>query len=200
MKIKRILSVITVIAILLMTLLSCGDKSYVKVSDMSLEDLEKNVTLCDYKGLEFVLDSKSKEEAILSYLDVNSAVKCPDGLIDYYVEQIKAQYQYYADQNGVKYEQMLDMLGEDNITIKAEAKRLIKKDMIFELIRRRENITLSDSEKEQFFDKYVEKYAEIYDYSEEYVREELSDFVYDSMLYDKTVEFLIIHNSFVESN
>ena len=198
MKFKKILSVMIVTVILLAVLSSCGDKSYVKVSDMSLEELEECVTLCEYKGLEFSLGSKSKEEVILSYLDVKSAVTYPAGLVDYYVEQLKAQYQHYADQNGVKYEQMLDMLGEDNLTINAEAKRLVKKDMIFELIRRKENITLSEEEKNKFFDKYVAKYAEIYDYSEEYVREELSNFVYDSMLYDKTIEFLIVNNSFVE--
>ena len=77
-----------------------------------------------------------------------------------------------------------------------DAKSLVKKDLIFELIRKKEGITLTDEEKNAFFDKYVKKYAESYKYSEEYVRAELSELVYDSMLYDKTVEFLIIHNSF----
>jgi replication-associated recombination protein RarA len=54
------------------------------------------------------------------------------------------------------------------------------------------------AEKSKFFDKYVSKYAEEYKYSEEYVREELSDLVYDLMLNDKTVEFLIVNNSFAE--
>ena len=62
----------------------------------------------------------------------------------------------------------------------------------------KEGITLTEDEKNTFFDRYVKKYAESYKYSEEYVRAELTELVYDSMLYDKTVEFLIIHNSFVE--
>ena len=93
----------------------------------------------------------------------------------------------------------IEEIDEDNFTMQAEAKRLVKKDLIFEAIRRREDITLTEEEKSKFFDKYVEKYAESYGYSEDYVREELSELVYESMLYDKTVEFLIINNSFIEN-
>jgi FKBP-type peptidyl-prolyl cis-trans isomerase (trigger factor) len=98
----------------------------------------------------------------------------------------------------MKYEAMLDELGEDNVTMNAEAKRLVKNDLVFELIRKKEGIKITDEEKAQFFDRYVKKYAESYKYSEEYVRTELFELVYDSMLYDKTVEFLIINNNFTE--
>ena len=99
----------------------------------------------------------------------------------------------------MRYEEMLDELGEDNITMKSEARRLVKQDMILELIRKKEGITLSDAEKNDYFDMYVSRYAERYGYSESYVREELTDLVYESMLYDKTIEFLIINNTFKEA-
>jgi FKBP-type peptidyl-prolyl cis-trans isomerase (trigger factor) len=137
---------------------------------------------------------------VIEYLEKNSSIKnYPDGTVNYYAEQLKAQYRYYADQAGVKYEELLDQLSEDNFTMQAEAKALVKKDMILELIRKRERITLTDEEKSAFFDRYVKKYAESYNYDEKYVREELSELVYESMLYDKTLEFLIINNTFVES-
>ena len=198
---KRILNLIIAILLLLVTLSGCGSSVNVKISEMSLEELEKCVLLCDYKDLKFTLDDESKEQVLISHIVANSSIrKYPKGTVKYYVEQRQKQYRYYAEQEGMKYEELLDKLGEDNITINAEAKRIVKKDMIFELIRKREGITLSDDEKSAFFDRYVKKYAEQYEFSEEYVREELSDFVYDSMLYDKTVEFLIIHNSFEQDS
>lgn len=185
--------------ILLTALSSCAKNEDARISDMSLEELEERVNICKYKDVEITLGSKSRGEAVIEYLEKNSSIKnYPDGTVNYYAEQLKAQYRYYADQAGVKYEELLDQLSEDNFTMQAEAKALVKKDMILELIRKRERITLTDEEKSKFFDKYVSKYAEEYKYSEEYVREELSDLVYDLMLNDKTVEFLIVNNSFAE--
>lgn len=196
---KRILNLIIAVLLLLVLLSSCSRSVNVTISEMSVEDLEECVSLCKYKDLELSLGSKTKEEALLSYLESNSSIKkYPSGTVNYYFEQLKEQYRYYAEQADMRYEAMLDELGEDNVTMKAEARRLVKKDLIFELIREKEGIKLTDGEKAQFFDRYVKKYAENYKYSEEYVREELSDLVYDSMLYDKTIEFLIINNSFVE--
>jgi FKBP-type peptidyl-prolyl cis-trans isomerase (trigger factor) len=199
MFLKRILNLIIAASLLLVMLSSCAGASTVKISEMTLDELEKCVLLCQYKDLELKLGENTKEAALLSYIDKNSSIKkYPTGAVDYYFEQLKAQYRYYADEADMRYEAMLDELGEDNVTMKAEARRLVKNDLIFELIRKKEGITLTDEEKTAFFDRYVKKYAESYKYSEEYVREELSSLVYDSMIYDKTVEFLIIHNSFVE--
>ncbi|MBO7302602.1 MAG: hypothetical protein J6U68_00270 [Clostridia bacterium] len=200
---KRSVAAALLLCFLLTILTSCKKEEpveTVKISEMSNEELAESVVLCDYKELEIPLGEKSKQEAIVSYIDMHSAVKSyPAGTVDYYIGQLKTQYEYYAKEAGVSYEAMLDELGEDNFTMQAEAKRLVKSDLIFELIRRNEDITLSDEEKSEFFDKYVKKYAESYGYSEEHVREELSELVYESMLYDKTVEFLILNNTFIES-
>ena len=199
MNIKRILSLIIAVLLFSISLVSCNKQDDVKISEMTLEELEKCVSIGEYKNMEIPLENKTKEEALISYLDKNSSVKYyPNGEVDYYFEQLKSQYRYYAQEAGIRYEAMLDELGEDNVTMKSDARKLVKKDLIFELIRKKEGITLTEDEKNTFFDRYVKKYAESYKYSEEYVRTELSDLVYDSMLYDKTVEFLIIHNSFVE--
>ena len=176
---------------------SCNKKNEVKISDMKIEELEEIVSLCKYKGVEFTLTDESKESAIISYLEKNSEVsEYPEGVISYYTNQLKTQYGYYADDVGMTYDELIYALDMD---IDAEAKRLAKQDLILELIRKKENITLSAEEKSEFLDRYVEKYAENYRYSEEYVREELLEIVYDSMLYDKTIEFLIINNSFSEN-
>ena len=185
--------------ILLTALSSCTKNEDARISDMSLEELEERVNICKYKDVEIKLGSKSRGEAVIEYLEKNSSIKkYPDSAVKYYAEQLKVQYRYYAEQAGMKYEELLDQLSEDNFTMRAEAKALVKKDMILELIRKREKITLTDEEKSEFFDRYVAKYAEEYKYSEEYVREELPNLVYDLMLNDKTIEFLIVNNTFVD--
>ena len=49
------------------------------------------------------------------------------------------------------------------------------------------------------FDRYANQYAESYGYEVDYVAEHLSHLVHDSMLYDKTMEYLILHNRFILS-
>ncbi len=190
-----------IIAILILSMafsfISCGKKSVVKIAEMPLEELEKCISLSQYKDLTVTLGSKTKGEAIVDYICKNSIVKkYPNGTVDYYFEQLKEQYHYYADEMDIPYEVMLDELGEDNVTMKAASRELVKKDMVLELIRKKEGISLTEEEKASFFDKYVKKFAESYKFSEEYVRENLPNLVYQSMLHDKTVEFLIVHNNF----
>jgi ABC-type multidrug transport system fused ATPase/permease subunit len=86
--------------------------------------------------------------------------------------------------------------GASEDEIRAEAERMAVDDLLFELVKRTENISLSDNDKTEHFDRYVKKYVEDYGYDEEYVRKNLSSEVYDSMLYDKTTEFLIAYNYF----
>lgn len=185
---------------LLLFFTSCvGSLQPVKVSDMSLGELSECVSLGEYKGLEIKLNGSSRESAILWHIEANTSIKYyPAGAVDYYVDQLKKQYKYYADQADMRYEAMLDELGQDNITMQAEARKMVKRDIILAMIQKREEISISDAEKTAYFDKYIKKYAERYNYEEDYVREELVELVYDSMLYDKTVEFLIINNTFIE--
>ena len=196
---KSAIAICLLLACIGSLLVSCGKSAAVRISEMSTEELEECVGLCEYKNIEISVNGVSKHDALLSHIMVNSCVKkYPAGTVSYYVEQLKKQYRYYANEAGMRYEAMLDELGEDSVTMNKDARALVKKDLIFELIRRREDITLTETEKEKFFDRYVKKYAEHYKYSEEYVREELSELVYESMLYDKTMEFLILNNRFVE--
>lgn len=178
---------------------SCAKKERIKVSELPLETLEESLSVGAYKGLVIELNGKSKADAIVERIMADSDVKqYPEGATDYYADQIKKQYKYYADEAGMTYEQMLNELGETDGTITQEAQGLVKKDMLFALIQAREEISISDGEKSLYFERYVSIYAERYGYTEEYVKTELSDLVYASMLYDKTVEFLIVNNTFSE--
>ena len=202
---KRVIFCVKIATAILLALVfalfsaSCEKKERIRVSEISIETLEESLSVGNYKGLVIELKGKSREDAIIDRIMADSDVKqYPEGATDYYADQIKKQYKYYADEAGMTYEQMLNELGETDVTITQEAQGLVKKDMLFALIQAREGISLSDSEKSLYFERYVSVYAKRYGYTEDYVKEELSDLVYDSMLYDKTVEFLIVNNTFSE--
>ena len=202
---KRVIFCVKIATAILLALVfalssaSCAKKERIKVSELPLETLEKSLSVGVYKGLVIELNGKSKADAIVERIMADSDVKqYPEGATDYYAEQIKKQYKYYADEAGMTYEQMLNELGETEVTITQEAQGLVKKDMLFAFIQAREEISISDGEKSLYFERYVSIYAERYGYTEEYVKAELSDLVYASMLYDKTVEFLIVNNTFSE--
>ena len=114
--------------------------------------------------------------------------------MNYYISQLEAQYKYYANEAGVSYDEMLAEVGATAESIKTDAQNMAIDDVIYELVRRSENITLTSEEKQNLFDKYVEKYVTDYGYTKEYVKKNLADLIYKSMLYDKTTEYLIKNN------
>ena len=122
----------------------------------------------------------------------------PQQQTEYYVGQEKSRYSYYAQKAGLSYEEMLSELGISESDIRADAIAMVKQDIVYEAVRRDAKIELSDAEKQEHFDKYVKKYVADYGYTEKYVKENLSDLVYSSMLYDKTTEFLITKNNISE--
>ena len=89
-------------------------------------------------------------------------------------------------------------LGYTEESIVSEAKDLVFSDLIGIAIRADADISLTDDEKSRLFDKYAEKYAYDWGYNLAYVEESLKQEVFDLMLYDKTTEYLIKSNAFVE--
>lgn len=198
--IKRVAAVLLAVLTLALSLFACGEnKLERKISSMSIEELEACMTVAPYKGVTFECEGKDKETVINEYLMKESKlIKLPEGddSVEYYITQLKEEYKYHAEKAGISYDELLSELGIEEEDIVLEATELVEKDIIFTVIQKKENITLSDSDKEKHFDKYVDKYAERYGYDKEHVRENLKDEVYSTMLYDKTMEFLILNNKF----
>lgn len=197
---KRIMACLTVVVTLAFSLFACGEKKLERnISKMSLEELEACMTVGEYKGVTLKLEGKDKESVINEYLMKESKlIKLPEGddSLEYYLTQLREEYNYHAEQAGISYEELLKDLGLEEEDIVLEATELVEKDIIFAIIQKKENITVSDNDKEKHFDRYVEKYAERHEYSKEHVRENLKEEVYATMLYDKTMEFLILNNKF----
>ena len=200
--IKRAL-VTSLALIMLISMFSCkknGENESVEPVDfvaMSDDELKSYAELGEYKLMTLKQGSSSKGEAVWAAVKENATVRdYPEQQVSYYVSQIEAQYAYYAEEAGISYKEMLREVGATEESIRSEAEAMATDDVIYELVRRDADITLSEDEKSKFFEKYVEKFVADYGYSREYVKENMQDEIYESMLYDKTTEFLITNNQF----
>ena len=189
--------------IMLLSMFSCkkdGENESVEPVDfaaMSDDELKSYAELGEYKLMTLKQGSSSKGEAVWAAVKENATVRSyPEQQVSYYVSQIEAQYAYYAEEAGISYKEMLREVGATDESIRSEAESMATDDVIYELVRRDADITLREDEKSKFFEKYVEKFVADYGYSREYVKENMSDEIYESMLYDKTTEFLITNNQF----
>lgn len=166
-------------------------------SSLSDEELAKCATLGEYKGMKISLDGLTKGEAVWKAVRAGATLgEIPQQQIDYYLAQEKARYSHYADKAGLSYDEMLAELGVTQSDIMKAAVEMTTDDIIFELVRRDAKIELMEDEKHMFFDRYVKKYVDDFGYTEEYVKNNMADIVYSSMLYDKTTEYLITNNTF----
>ena len=102
-----------------------------------------------------------------------------------------------AKSENETYESLLSYLGITEADILAEAKRMTLGDLAREAIYKLEGIELSEKEKAENYDVYVRIFTEMYGYTEDYVRSNLTDEIYETMRYDKMIEKLILMNEFV---
>ena len=158
------------------------------------------VRLGTYTGLTVTLSSSDadKGESVWAAVLAGSEIlQYPTDAVAYYVAQAEARCRYYAVENGVSEEEAMMALGTSREEIAADAKRRVAEDLVVLAVQADAGIALTDDEKTRLFDKYADKYVADFGYDREYVRENLAEVVYDSMLYDKTTEYLILKNTFV---
>ncbi len=188
---------------MLLSLFSCNKEEEnesaepVDFAAMSDEELGSYISLGEYKGLKITLGGATKGEAAWAAAKKNATLKgYPEEQVEYYISQQRAQYAYYAEQAGIKYEEMLYEVGATEQSIKEAAEQMTFGDLVYHALLRAEGIELSEEEKSKFFERYVEKFVADYGYSREYVKNNMQDEIYESMLHDKATEFLITNNQF----
>ncbi len=162
-------------------------------------DVSKYVGEVKYTGFRIVLDNSdaSKEDALWdAILAANKITAYPEDKVEYYFRQKKQAYMYLVKGNEEDYKTLLESRNIDDEDLRDEARKLVKKDLVYYYIVRKENISVTDEEKSKLFDKYVEEYVSAYGYKKEYVKENMTDIIYESMLYDKTMEYLLQNNTF----
>ena len=159
------------------------------------------VRIGQYKGLTVCMnEGETNAEAIWRVMYQSSEVlSYPREQVEYYASQSRARCEYYATLHSVSYEEALAALGYTEESIISEAKTLVGEDLIGMALRADAGISITEEEKERLFDRYVEKYAYDWGYNVAYVKENLSRQVLDSMLYDKTTEYLLKNNTFVSA-
>ena len=169
------------------------EKSY---ADM---DASAYVTSVSYKGVKYTLDSQelSKEQVLWDSLLRNAqVVSYPEDMVEYFFSQTKAGYMYLVDGDEEAYLMLLESRGTSESRMREEAREMVKKDLVFWYVVQAEGISVTDEEKQTHFDKYVDKFVSDYGYSRDYVRANMADEIYESMLYDKTLEYLFSVNTF----
>ena len=175
-------------------------KAVLDYSQINIDDYVKSVA---YKGLTLTLDgeSVSKEAAIWEAILGTAVVEdYPEDAVNYYFTQTKDYYMFIANNDIEAYELLLSSRNMTEEDMVADARELVKKDLVYLYITQKEGITVSDEEKAQLFDRYVTAYVSEYGYTIEYVKANMIELIYESMLYDKTLEFLILSNTFVTDN
>ena len=200
-KIIRCISAFLLIFLVSALLLGCADKCEDDGAklDYSQFELAEYIKLGEYKDMEIALDSESasRSEAVWkTVVDNAEVIKYPELPLEYYIAQTQKQYGIYAEEGNMEYSELLESMGLTEADIEDKAKRLVKEDLVGLAIRKAEGIELSDEERTKHLDRYVENYVTHYGYSEDYVLKNLIDDVYDSMLYDKMLEFLMLKNTF----
>ena len=203
---KRWISTIAACLLLLgtaMGLLSCAKDPEAPAVDMGptydAERLSEYLRLDAYTDLSVSLASADEGrgnavwQAVLSRAEV---IVYPEEAMDYYTRQEREAVAYFAEQKGLTTEEAMAALGLTEEGILENARAMVKSDLVYEYVRQDAGITLTDKEKRDLFDRYVGRIAVQHGYDEDDVRERMADLVYDAMLYDKTVEYLILHNTF----
>ena len=202
---KRFL-ILLIAAIMLLSLVSCGEEdednvNYVEPPE-EVEDLGDLVDLTEYRGLTVAQEAgESRGDAIWrAVLEGSKVTEFPSPFLSYYESQTLTKYKLLADKADMSYTELLEALGLAEEDVKNEAKDLAKAELVAMAIIEKESILLTDEEIDRLFDRYAQKIAEELGKDVSYVKENLSDEVYDTMLRDKMIEFLITQNTFITEN
>ena len=168
-----------------------------KMPEYDGEAIDSYVKPFEYKGITVYAEpGESRQEALWSQiLESVRVVTYPEAQVEYYFAQERAKYRYYANRDGIDYEELISALGVSEASMRERARALVKEDLALMFIIKDAEIALTDEEKALHTDKYAEKLAEIYGYDKEYIKTNMSEQMYEQMLSDKTMEFLLGNNT-----
>ncbi len=160
------------------------------------DDYVKSVT---YSGMTVYIEEldAQKDKALWHAIYTSAQITSyPEDKVDYYFNQTKKAYMYIAGNYQGDYELLLKNRGIDEQDMREEARVRVLEDLVYKYILEKEGIVLTAEDKSENFDKYVEKLAMEIGKSESYVISEMTEYVYETMLHDKTTEYLISVNTF----
>ncbi len=173
------------------------EKQYNGLPKYNTQALAEYVKPFAYTGITVTVKAdEARSEAVwAAVLSEVEIIKYPSEQVEYYAAQERAKYKYYAKRDGIEYGKLLEGLGITEAHIINDAKVMVKKDLALLYILQAEGIAVTDKEKTEHFDKYCEKFVQLYGYDKETVAKTMTEQIYEAMLYDKTSEFLILNNN-----
>ena len=188
--------------LLCVSLFSCAAETletdgYTGLPEYNVEEISAYVKPFSYTGLTVeVAEGESASEKLWNTIEASAEmIAYPEAQVEYYASQEMAKYRYYSERDGIEYEELLSALGITDDDIYDTARSMVKSDLVLEYIIRDAGIALTAEEKQNYFNKYAERFTELYGYDVEYVSEHMEEQIYDSMLYDKTMEYLLLNNT-----
>ena len=164
--------------------------------DYDIENIGNYVKPFAYTGhtVYYTIDESAQEKVWRSVLGGVEIISYPTAQVEYYAEQERAKYRYYASRDGVGYNELLNALGVTEEGIYEKARAFVKDDLVLAYIAKDAKITLSDEEKAKHYERYVDWFAGL-GYDRSYVSQKMSEQIYDMMLKDKIMEFLLKNNT-----
>jgi hypothetical protein len=207
-KILTRVAALLLLLLILSTLVACkGDDESISCppeqNDTTAEDVEFNyddINVADhvksvtYKGLQINVEG-DREDALWQGIYATAQIESyPEAKVSYYFEQTKKMYMELVDNDPDDYALLLADRGITEQMMLEQARRMVRDDLVYLYIVQTENIALTDAERTSLFDKYVDRYAVELGRPREYVAENMPEYIYESMLYDKTMEFLLASN------
>ena len=178
---------------------SDGEEDQQEAFDYSSINVDEYVSELVYRDHKIALADKnaSREDAVWQKIISTAKISAlPQAAVNYYFEQTKKYYLFLVDGDPQQYELLLNSRKITEADMMADAEDMVRDDLVYHYILKKENITLNDSEKLELFDKYVQKYVDEYGYKSNYVVANMKELIYESMLYDKTMEYLLLCNDF----
>lgn len=146
-------------------------------------------TVADYENdLRTAIVAKYLWETVVANATL---IEYPEQQVLYYYQQNRKFYEYYATYYSMTYEDLLANMGMSDEDLYVAAQELVFEDLVYYAVVDAENITLSETEKNERLDAYVARYVKEFGYTEAEIQEKHLDSIYDAMLYDKMQETLI---------
>ena len=138
-------------------------------------------------------DQSMKSSAWMTAVENAQILDYPQEEVDSYVEQMTTYYQQYAETYGMEFADVLESMGMTEDTFNeqalAYAQSMVGDELVLYAIVRAEDLSLSQSEYDEGVAAYVEMFgAESQEQLEEYYT---VDVLYESLLWDKTLQFLM---------
>ncbi len=203
---KKIL-ILLIAVLLLLSLISCNKEDndnvdYVEPPKYELTELSDAVDLPEYKELTVTQKAgEGRGDAVWRVvLEGSEIIKYPDSFLSYYKSQTLKKYKIMASDADMSYLDLLETLDMTESDVENEATELAKAELVMLALIEKEGIELTEDEKTRLFDRYAEKIAAEIGKDASYVKKNLANEIYDTMLRDKMIEFLITQNTFISEN